>query len=135
MAQVEIAMKYEAIIKALRASYSGHAPDTQVIEAAADSIEELQTQVETLRTEHEHTEREADRLIDKMAALRTELRQKSKENNILRSELRRMFRLYVAAEMRADTGESTEEVDDAYILRSQSIGAGDRHRTEDNPEH
>ena len=107
MAQVEIAMKYEAIIKALRASYSGHAPDTQAIEAAADSIEELQTQVETLRTEHEHTEREADRLIDKMAALRTELRQKSKENTILRSELRRMFRLYVAAEMRADTGEST----------------------------
>lgn len=29
------------------------------------------------------------------------------KNSILRSELRRMFRLYVAAEMRADTG--TEE--------------------------
>lgn len=33
------------------------------------------------------------------------------ENNILRSELRRMFQLYVAAEMRADTGVSTEELD------------------------
>lgn len=105
-------MTYEDIIKDLRASYSGYTPDTQVIEAAADSIEALQTRVETLRTEHEHTEREADRLIDKMAALRAELRQRSTENNILRSELRRMFQLYVAAEMRADTGVSTEERDD-----------------------
>lgn len=96
-------MTYEEIIKTLRASCSGHAPDTQTIEAAADSIEELQEHVATLRTEHEHTEREAAKLIDKIAALRTELGQKSTENNILRSELRRMFQLYVAAEIRANS--------------------------------
>lgn len=37
---------------------------------------------------------------------------KQTENSILRSELRRMFQLYVAAEMRADTGVSAEERDD-----------------------
>lgn len=105
-------MTYEEIIEALRGSHSGYVPATQTIEAAADSIEELREQVTTLRTEQEHTEREADKLIDKMAALRAELRQRSTENNILRSELRRMFQLYVAAEMRANSGVSLEERDD-----------------------
>ena len=37
---------------------------------------------------------------------------KKTENEILRGELRRMFRLYVAAETRADTGVNTEELDE-----------------------
>ena len=41
------------------------------------------------------------------ANLKHKLVCKQTENNILRGELRRMFQLYVAAEMRADTG--TEE--------------------------
>ena len=41
-----------------------------------------------------------------------ELACKKIENEILRGELRRMFQLYVAAEMRAGTGVNTDELDD-----------------------
>ena len=43
------------------------------------------------------------------ATAKNELEQTKRENEILRSELRRMFQLYVAAETRADTGVNTEE--------------------------
>ena len=67
---------------------------------AASALENL---VELAR-ENEKMEDEAE---EHAANLKHKLVCKQTENNILRGELRRMFQLYVAAEMRADTG--TEE--------------------------
>lgn len=77
-----------------------------VFTEAASTLEDL---VELARN-NEKRECEAE---ENAANLKHKLACKETENNILRSELRRMFRLYVAAEMRADAGTSTEEVDDA----------------------
>ena len=71
-----------------------------VFSEAASALENL---VELAR-ENDKREAEAE---ENAANLKHKLACKQKENEILRSELRRMFRLYVAAEMRADTG--TEE--------------------------
>lgn len=71
-----------------------------VFSEAASALENL---VELAR-ENEKREAEAE---ENAANLKHKLACKQTENSILRSELRRMFRLYVAAEMRADTG--TEE--------------------------
>lgn len=77
----------------------------EVFSTAASALENL---VELAR-ENDKREDEAE---ENAANLKHKLACKQTENNILRSELRRMFRLYVAAEMRADTGVSTEEVDE-----------------------
>lgn len=71
-----------------------------VFTEAASALENL---VELAR-ENEKREDEAE---EHAANLKHKLVCKQTENNILRGELRRMFQLYVAAEMRADTG--TEE--------------------------
>ena len=94
-------MTYEEIIKALRACAVTACADcpldkngagcTSLNTEAASTIENL---VELAR-ENDKREDEAE---------------EHAANNILRGELRRMFQLYVAAEMRADTG--TEERDD-----------------------
>ncbi len=75
--------------------------------AAADAIEDLQQLADNIEKERRCLEEEVHRLNDKKHRDTIELACKQTENNILRSELRRMFQLYVAAEMRADTG--TEE--------------------------
>lgn len=71
-----------------------------VFTEAASALDNL---VELAR-ENEKREDEAE---EHAANLKHKLVCKQTENNILRGELRRMFQLYVAAEMRADTG--TEE--------------------------
>ena len=71
--------------------------------AAADAIENLAE----LARENDKREAEAE---ENAANLKHKLACKQTENNILRSELRRMFQLYVAAEMRADTGVNTDEL-------------------------
>ena len=105
-------MTYEEISKAMRVCGRAEcdgclAPETDCgslcIEAAA-AIENL---VELAR-ENDKREDEAE---ENAANLKHKLACKQTENSILRSELRRMFQLYVAAEMRADTGVS-EGVDD-----------------------
>lgn len=75
-----------------------------LVAEAASALEDLVK----LARNNEERECEAE---ENTANLKHKLACKQKENEILRSELRRMFWLYVAAEMRADTG--TEEVDDA----------------------
>ena len=72
----------------------------QIMGEAAAAIENLTE----LTRENDKREAEAE---ENAANLKHKLACKQTENSILRSELRRMFRLYVAAEMRADTG--TEE--------------------------
>ena len=68
----------------------------------------LENLVELAR-ENDKRESEAE---ENAANLKHKLAYKQTENSILRSELRRMFRLYVAAETRADAGASADEVDD-----------------------
>lgn len=77
-----------------------------VFSEAASALENL---VELAR-ENDKREDEAEERIEN---LRRMLICKQTENNILHSELRRMFQLYVAAETRADAGVNTEELDDA----------------------
>ena len=106
-------MTYEEIIKAQRACAVTACADcpldkngagcTSLNTEAASTIENL---VELAR-ENDKREDEAE---EHAAILKHKLVCKQTENNILRGELRRMFQLYVAAEMRADTG--TEERDD-----------------------
>lgn len=70
---------------------------------AASAFENL---VELAR-ENDKREDEAE---ENAANLKHKLACKQTENNILRSELRRMFQLYVAAETRADAGVNTDEL-------------------------
>lgn len=108
-------MTYEEIIKALRVCGRAECdgclmPETDcgsLCTAAADAIEDLQQLADNIEKERRCLEEEVHRLNDKKHRDTIELACKQTENSILRSELRRMFRLYVAAEMRADTG--TEE--------------------------
>ena len=76
-----------------------------VLSEAASALEDL---VELARN-NEDRECEAEERIE---SLRRMLVRKQTKLNILHSELRRMFQLYVAAEARADTGVNTEELDD-----------------------
>lgn len=109
-------MTYEEIIKSLRACNVTACTDCPLDKdgedcaslntEAASALEDL---VELARNNDER-ECEAEERIEN---LRRMLVRKQTELNILRSELRRMFRLYVAAETRADTGVNTEELDDA----------------------
>ena len=73
-----------------------------VFTEAASALENL---IESAKN-NEKRKQKAEKAAAKLAYKQT-------ENSNLRSELRRrMFRPYVAAEMRADTGVSTEEIDD-----------------------
>lgn len=79
---------------------------------AGDAIEDLQQLADNIEKERRCLEEEVHRLNDGKHRDTIELACKNTEIEILRGELRRMFRLYVAAETRADAGTSTEEVDD-----------------------
>lgn len=108
-------MTYEKISEALRVCGRAECdgcltPETDcgsLCTEAAAAIEDLQQLADNIEKERRCLEEEVHRLNDKKHRDTIELACKQTENNILRSELRRMFRLYVAAEMRADTG--TEE--------------------------
>lgn len=107
-------MTYEETIEALRICGRGEcdrclAPAPACGALCTEAASALEDLVELARN-NEKRECEAE---ENTANLKHKLACKQTENNILRGELRRMFRLYVAAEMRADTGASTEEVDDA----------------------
>lgn len=113
-------MTNEEIIKALHVCGRGECDGCLAPEqacgalciAAADAIEDLQQLADNIEKERRCLEEEVHRLNDKKHRDTIKLACKQTENNILRSELRRMFQLYVAAEMRADTGVSTEERND-----------------------
>lgn len=107
-------MTYDEIIKALRVCGRGECDGCLMPEQACGALctegaSALENLVELAR-ENDKREDEAE---ENAANLKHKLACKQTENNILRSELRRMFQLYVAAEMRADTGVSEGEVDDA----------------------
>lgn len=106
-------MTYEEIIEALRVCGRGEcdgclAPEQACGALCTEAASALENLVELAR-ENEKREDEAEEHTEGLKHL---LACKQTENNILRGELRRMFRLYVAAETRADTGVS-EGVDDA----------------------
>lgn len=101
-------MTYEEIIEALRVCGRGEcggclAPEQACGALCTEAASALENLVELAR-ENEKREDEAE---EHAANLKHKLVCKQTENNILRSELRRMSQLYVAAEMRADT--DTEE--------------------------
>lgn len=100
-------MTYDEIIKALRVCGRGEcdgclAPEQACGALCTEAASALENLVELAR-ENEKREDEAEEHTEGLKHL---LACKQTENNILRGELRRMFRLYVAAEMRADTGVS-----------------------------
>lgn len=106
-------MTNEEIIKALRVCGRAErdgclAPEQACGALCTEAASALENLVELAR-ENEKREDEAE---EHAANLKHKLACKQTENNILRGELRRMFQLYVAAEMRADTGVSVEERDD-----------------------
>lgn len=106
-------MTNEEIIKAMRVCGRGSCdecltPETDCGSLCTEAASALENLVE-LASENDKRKDEAE---ENAANLKHKLACKQTENNILRGELRRMFRLYVAAEMRADAGTSTEEVDD-----------------------
>lgn len=106
-------MTNEEIIKALRACNVTACTDCPLDKdgedcaslntEAASALEDL---VELARN-NEKRECEAEEHTEN---LRRMLVRKQAELNILHSELRRMFQLYVAAETRADTGVNTDEL-------------------------
>lgn len=104
-------MTNEEIIKALRVCGRGECDGCLAPEQACGALcTEAAAAIENLtELARENDKREAE-AEENAANLKHKLACKQTENNILLSELRRMFQLYVAAEMRADTG--TEEVDD-----------------------
>ena len=98
-------MTNEEIIKALRVCGQGSCEGCLMPEQACGALctegaSALENLVELAR-ENDKRENEAE---ENAANLKYKLAYKQTENSILRSELRRMFRLYVAAETRADTG-------------------------------
>lgn len=113
-------MTNEEIIKALRVCGRGSCGECRMLDhncgslsiKAADAIEDLQQLADNIEKERRCLEEEVHRLNDGKHRDTIELACKNTEIEILRGELRRMFRLYVAAETRADTSVNTEEVDD-----------------------
>ena len=113
-------MTNEEIIKSLRgcaeSSCAGCIKPTDwcgsLYTAAADAIEDLKQLADNIEKERRSLEEEAHRLGGAECQHSIELACKEVEVEILRGELRRMFRLYVAAETRADTGVNTEELDE-----------------------
>ena len=101
-------MTYEEIIKALRVCGRGECDGCLAPEQACGALcTEAAAAIENLTELARENEKREDKAEENAANLKHNLACKQTENNILRSELRRMFQLYVAAEMRADTG--TEE--------------------------
>ena len=101
-------MTYDEIIEALRVCGRGECDGCLAPEQACGALcTEAAAAIENLtELARENDKREAE-AEENAANLKHKLACKQTENSILRSELSRMFRLYVAAEMRADTG--TEE--------------------------
>ena len=105
-------MTYEEISEALRVCGRAECdgcltPETDcgsLCTAAADAIEDLQQLADNSEKERRCLEEEVHRLNDGRHRDTIELACKNTEIEILRRELRRMFRLYVAAETRADAG-------------------------------
>lgn len=101
-------MTYEEIIKALRVCGRGECDGCLAPEQACGALcTEAAAAIENLTELARENDKREDEAEENAANLKHNLACKQTENNILRSELRRMFQLYVAAEMRADTG--TEE--------------------------
>lgn len=101
-------MTYEEIIEALRVCGRGECDGCLTPEQARGALcTEAASALENLVELARENEKREDEAEENAANLKHNLACKQTENNILRSELRRMFQLYVAAEMRADTG--TEE--------------------------
>lgn len=101
-------MTYEEIIKALRVCGRGECDGCLAPEQACGALcTEAAAAIENLTELARENEKREDEAEENAANLKHNLACKQTENNILRSELRRMFQLYVAAEMRADAG--TEE--------------------------
>lgn len=101
-------MTNEEIIKALRVCGRGECDGCLAPEQACGALcTEAAAAIENLTELARENEKREDEAEENAANLKHKLACKQTENNILRSELRRMFQLYVAAEMRADTG--TEE--------------------------
>lgn len=113
-------MTNEEVIKALRVCGQGSCGECLMLDhncgslciKAADAIEDLQQLADNIEKERRCLEEEVHRLNDGRHRGTIELACKNTEIEILRGELRRLFQLYVAAEMRADTGVNTEEIDD-----------------------
>lgn len=87
----------KAVLISIRPEWCAKIASGALCTEAASALENL---VELAR-ENDKREDEAE---ENAANLKHKLACKQTENNILRGELRRMFQLYVAAEMRADTG-------------------------------
>lgn len=105
-------MTYETIIEALRAcnvTACADCPLDKNGEDCASLYTEAASALENLVELARENEKREDEAEEHAEGLKHLLACKQTENNILHSELRRMFRLYVAAETRADTGVSTEE--------------------------
>ena len=101
-------MTNEEIIKALRVCGRGECDGCLAPEQACGALcTEAAAAIENLTELARENEKREDEAEENAANLKHNLACKQTENNILRSELRRMFQLYVAAEMRADAG--TEE--------------------------
>ena len=107
-------MTNEEIIKALRVCGGGECDGCLTPEQACGALcTEAASALENLIESAKNNEKRKQKAEKAAAKLAIELAHKQIENSNLRSELRRrMFRPYVAAEMRADTGVSTEEIDD-----------------------
>lgn len=108
-------MTYETIIEALRAcnvTVCADCPLDKNGEDCASLYTEAASALENLVELARENEKREDEAEENAANLKHKLACKQTENNILHSELRRMFQLYAAAEMRANSGVS-EEVNDA----------------------
>ena len=111
-------MTNEEIIKALRVCGRGSCGECLMLDhncgalgiKAADAIEDLKQLADNIEKERRCLEEEVHRLGGAECQHSIELACKEVEIEILRGELRRMFRLYVAAETRADVGVNTEEL-------------------------
>lgn len=106
-------MTTEEIIKALRVCGRGECDGCLTPEQACGALcTEAASALENLVELARENDKREDEAEENAANLKHKLACKQTENNILRSELRRMFQLYAAAEMRADTGVNTEELDE-----------------------
>ena len=101
-------MTYDEIIEALRVCGRGECDGCLAPEQACGALcTEAASALENLTELERENDKREDEAEENAANLKYKLACKQTENSILRSQLRRMFRLYVAAERRADTG--TEE--------------------------
>lgn len=106
-------MTYEEIIEALRVCGRGECDGCLTPEQACGALcTEAASALENLTELARENDKREDEAEENAANLKHKLACKETENNILRSELRRMFQLYVAAEMRADAGVNTEGLDE-----------------------